>query len=91
MQLTDHQLALIEAPIAGTVFLEGPAGSGKTTVGVERMLHLMSQGIRADSILVFLPQRNLASPYYNALRNPGLVAVALDEQPAAHVRWLVSG
>lgn len=74
MQLTDLQLALIEAPIAGTVFLEGPAGAGKTTVGVERMLHLMSRGIRADEILVFLPQRNLALPYNQALRNPGLVA-----------------
>jgi hypothetical protein len=74
LQLTDHQLALIEAPIAGTVFLEGPAGAGKTTIGVERMLHLMSQGIRADTILVFLPQRNLATPYHQALRNPGLVA-----------------
>jgi hypothetical protein len=38
------------------------------------MLHLMSQSVRADSILVFLPQRNLALPYYQALRNPGLVA-----------------
>jgi hypothetical protein len=38
------------------------------------MLHLMSQGVRADTILVFLPQRNLAQPYYQALRNPGLVA-----------------
>ena len=74
MQLNDRQLVLIEAPIAGTVFLEGPAGAGKTTAGVERMLHLMSQGVRADTILVFLPQRNLALPYYQALRNPGLVA-----------------
>ncbi len=74
MQLTDHQVALIEAPISGISFLEGPAGTGKTTVGVERMLYLMSRGIRADSILVFLPQRNLALPYYQALRNPGLTA-----------------
>ena len=74
MQLTDHQLKLIERPPSGMVFLEGPAGAGKTTVGVERLLHLMSQGVRADSILLFLPQRNLAMPYYQALHNPGLVA-----------------
>jgi hypothetical protein len=74
LQLTGHQVALIEAPISGISFLEGPAGTGKTTVGVERMLYLMSRGIRADSILVFLPQRNLALPYYQALRNPGLMA-----------------
>jgi hypothetical protein len=74
LQLTDQQLDLIEAPIAGKVFLEGPAGAGKTTAGVERMLYLMSQGVQADTILVLLPQRNLAQPYYQALRNPGLVA-----------------
>lgn len=74
MQLAEHQLELIEAPISGRVFLEGPAGTGKTTVAVERLLHLMAHGVRADSILVFLPQRNLARPYYDALRNPGLVA-----------------
>ena len=74
MKLTDYQLDLIEAPTAGSVFLEGPAGAGKTTVAVERMLQLMHQGVRADSILVLLPQRNLAEPYFEALRNPGLVA-----------------
>ncbi len=74
MQLTSQQLDLIGASIEQKIFLEGPAGAGKTTVGVERMLYLMSQGLRADTILVFLPQRNLAQPYYQALRNPGLVA-----------------
>ncbi len=74
MQLTAYQLDLIEAPIAGSLFLEGPAGAGKTTAAVERMLQLMHQGVRADSILVLLPQRNLAEPYFEALRNPGLVA-----------------
>jgi hypothetical protein len=74
LQLTNQQLELIESSVDQKIFLEGPAGSGKTTAGVERMLYLMSQGVRADSILVFLPQRNLAQPYYQALRNPGLVA-----------------
>ena len=74
MQLTNYQLELIQGPISGKVFLEGPAGAGKTTVAVERMLELMKRGVRADSILVLLPQRNLAEPYFEALRNPGLVA-----------------
>jgi len=74
LQLTESQLNLVQVPIAGSIFLEGPAGAGKTTVGVERMLYLMAHGVRADSILVLLPQRNLAEPYFNALRNPGLVA-----------------
>lgn len=74
MQFSDRQLAVIEAPLSASIFLEGPAGAGKTTVGVERMLYLMAQGIRGDSILVFLPQRNLSQPYSQALRNPGLLA-----------------
>jgi hypothetical protein len=72
--LTELQLALIESPIQGKVFLEGPAGAGKTTVGVERLLYLMSQGVRGDSILLMAPQRTLAGPYYDALRHPGVVA-----------------
>ena len=78
MQLTEYQLDLIQAPISGSVFLEGPAGAGKTTVGVERMLQLMVQGVRADSILVLLPQRNLAEPYFQALRNPGCADRPVD-------------
>ena len=36
--LTDEQIALVEAPIQTKIFLEGPAGAGKTTTGVERLL-----------------------------------------------------
>jgi hypothetical protein len=79
LDISDQQLALIEAPISGGIFLEGPAGAGKTTVGVERLLYLMAHGVRADTILVLLPQRNLALPYYQALSNPGLVAGGLVE------------
>jgi hypothetical protein len=43
------QIALVERPLEGSVFLEGPAGCGKTTTGVERLLYLMAQGRRADS------------------------------------------
>jgi hypothetical protein len=74
VKLSAEQLALIESPLEGRTFLDGPAGAGKTTVGVERLLYLMAQGVRADAILVFLPQRNLGLPYTTALREPGLVA-----------------
>jgi hypothetical protein len=74
LELTNQQLDLIEASSDQKFFLEGPAGAGKTTAGVERLLYLMAQGVRADTILVFLPQRNLAGPYNQALSNPGLVA-----------------
>jgi hypothetical protein len=68
--LTDQQLALIKHPIESKVFLEGPAGTGKTTAGVGRLLHLLDSRVRARSILVLVPQRTLATPYYEALRRP---------------------
>ena len=74
MALTQAQLTQVTAPVDRRTFLEGPAGSGKTTVGVERLLHLMAQGVRADAILLLVPQRTLAAPYYEALNTPGVVA-----------------
>ena len=72
--MTEGQLELIEMPPHGKIFLEGPAGSGKTTVGVERMLHLMEQGVRGDNILLLVPQRTLAGSYSEALNHPGVLA-----------------
>ncbi|MBN1178830.1 MAG: hypothetical protein JXD18_06440 [Anaerolineae bacterium] len=72
--LSDAQRALVERPIAQKLFLEGPAGTGKTTAGVARMLHLLERGVPARSILVLVPQRTLASPYYEALHRPMLDA-----------------
>src|SRR3970040_116291 len=73
-KLTIEQLDLIQRPPSGTVFLEGPAGCGKTTAAVERLVHLMDQGIPASSILLLMPQRTLAAPYYQALNTPGVMA-----------------
>jgi hypothetical protein len=66
--LTDDQRALIEHPIERRLFLEGSAGTGKTAAGIARLLHLLDSGVPADSILIIVPQRTLASPYYDALR-----------------------
>ena len=74
ISLLPEQLALVERPHDTKIFLEGPAGAGKTSVGVERLLHLMALGVPADSILLLLPQRTLGSPYFEALRHPGVVA-----------------
>ena len=54
--LTDQQRRLIDRPIDGRVFLRGPAGSGKTTAGVARLLHLLASGVAARSILLLVPQ-----------------------------------
>ena len=72
-QLTSEQRSLVERPASGeSLFLEGPAGVGKTTVGVARLRHLLTQGVPADSILILAPQRTLLAPYITALRSPDL-------------------
>jgi hypothetical protein len=54
------------------IFLAGAPGSGKTTLAVERLRWLIQRGMPTTSILVLTPQRTLATPYYDALRDPGL-------------------
>lgn len=70
LELSPEQTELVKSPLGRQIFLEGPAGTGKTTVGVERLLHLLQQGVPADSILSFVPQRTLGLPYYRAIRDP---------------------
>lgn len=48
--------------------MQGRAGSGKTTAGVEWMKKLLASGVPAHQILVFTPQRTLAQPYLTSLR-----------------------
>ena len=64
------QRKLARAPLNAKIFLSGPAGCGKTTVGVERMKHLLKQGIRADSLLVLTTQRTLQETYLASLHDP---------------------
>lgn len=75
--LSPAQTSLLRLPLASKTFLEGPAGAGKTTAGVERMLALLENGVPGNEILVLLPQRTLAAPYQDALRAPGLSAGGL--------------
>ncbi|MDX9991141.1 MAG: hypothetical protein RBS68_03735 [Anaerolineales bacterium] len=49
------------------ILLSGPAGCGKTTAAVARVLALIEAGIPADSILLLTPQRGLQNPYLEAL------------------------
>lgn len=72
MSLTDEQRSLVEAPLTASLFLEGPAGTGKTTVGVHRLLHLLKSGVPGENILLFVPQRTLAHPYLRALSRGSL-------------------
>jgi len=68
MKLLEQQQTLVNQPLDKKIWLDGIAGSGKTTTGVQRMLHLLDEGVSADSILVYVPQKTLAQPYYSALR-----------------------
>ena len=49
------------------LFLEGPAGTGKTTSGVDHLLDLAAR--TNEGILVYVPQKTLAGPYYAALQS----------------------
>jgi len=55
-----------------TVFLSGPAGTGKTTLAVRRLRALIDAGTPGDSILVFAPQRSLLRPYQDELEQADL-------------------
>ncbi len=68
--LSPQQLAVAQASLSCRLFLEGVAGTGKTTAGVARMHYLLKSEIPADRLLVLTPQRTLAQPYYDALRSP---------------------
>jgi len=61
------QRQVIESSIDSTLFVSGPAGTGKTTAGVERMRYLLAQGVPGESILMLTPQRTLQEPYLDLL------------------------
>ena len=76
-ELSAQQTPVIQAPFDRKTFLQGPAGTGKTTAGVARMLYLLMSGVPADHILVLTPQRTLSAPYAEALRHPDVAAGGL--------------
>jgi hypothetical protein len=82
--LAPYQIELIERPAQSKLFLEGPAGSGKTTVGVWRMLALLEAGVTANKMLLLTPQRTLATPYADMLRRA-------DRTPGTQVSTLTVG
>jgi hypothetical protein len=76
LQIDSHQETVATMPARGRAFLHGPAGTGKTTAGVARLLHMIAAGVPGNTILVIVPQRTLALPYSDALRQPDLPARA---------------
>ena len=70
MNLTPEQSDIISAAFKSKIFLSGPAGCGKSSVGVETLRRFLAAGLAADSILILTPQRTLQAPYEQALRQP---------------------
>ena len=64
---TAQQNAIIEALLPGSLFLSGPAGSGKTTAAIGRLERLLTQ-VPGHQILVLVPQRSLGLPYQKFLQ-----------------------
>jgi superfamily I DNA/RNA helicase len=64
------QRQIIESPLDLRLFVSGPAGTGKTTAGVERMRYLLAQGVPGETILMLTPQRSLQEPYLDLLYSP---------------------
>ena len=77
---SESQLRVAKNFTKGATFLEGPAGTGKTTAAIMRVLNMLDVGVSADSILVLVPQRTLARPYL-AICLASLISVALDTFP----------
>jgi len=64
---TKEQEEVLRQPIPGQIFLTGPAGCGKTTVGAQRMLRLLDEGSAGHTILILVPQKTLFKPFEKCL------------------------
>lgn len=69
IQLKSWQHDLAQHAGKSSIFLEGQAGTGKTTAASNCLFTLVKQGVSASSILVLTPQRTLARPYSDVLNN----------------------
>ena len=64
---SDTQNEIIRSSLDGSLFLEGPAGSGKTTAALGRLGRLLEEN-PGHQILVLVPQRSLGMPYQEFMR-----------------------
>ena len=86
LELTTGQRQIIKAPLNTRLFLSGPAGTGKSTVGVERLNYLLANGVPGKSVLVLTPQRTLQEPYLEVIRSPATLAGG--EVDSGYTWWL---
>ena len=67
LRLSSEQQAVARFDSVASLFLSGPAGSGKTTAGVARLQALLQSGVAGENVLILLPQRSLGIPYRQLL------------------------
>jgi hypothetical protein len=75
--LSSEQKNVLKKAATGKIFLSGPAGCGKTTLGVEWMLNTINSGFQADQFLILVPQRSLAEPYFESIHRPDFPSATL--------------
>lgn len=68
MNLLKDQRRVAKENFDKRIFLEGIAGTGKSTAAIERIKQLIRDGAAPDSILLLVPQSAVALPYQEALR-----------------------
>jgi len=69
MNLSLRQLDIAESDLKSSIFLSGPAGTGKTFTGVSRLNFLVNNGIPGNTILLLFPQRTLSSIYQDVINS----------------------
>ncbi len=77
MDLISGQNQLLALHPPAKIFLQGEAGTGKTTGGTLWLNQLLQSGIPAHEILVFVPQRTLGLPYQESLQKKPTLANSL--------------
>jgi hypothetical protein len=73
LNYTPVQMEFLNSPVSHSQFIEGPAGAGKTTAGVLHLRKLLDLNVLPETILVFVPQRTLALPYYQFSQDPDVL------------------
>ncbi len=73
-QLSQDQADALSTMQQGATYLSGIAGTGKTTTALYHILNLVEQGIPASQILILVPQKTLARPYYELVEHFNLPA-----------------
>ena len=68
MNLLKQQRLVAHEHYDARLFVEGVAGTGKTTAGIERVKGLLKAGVPASRILILVPQPTLGLQWIGALR-----------------------